>query len=102
MKRSKSILAGLLLSLFALPAFLFAQSGRAPEPSAPNTTQAQQPAPTTTDTAKLEQVKLILANGFDNFVKELNDNGKLGYRLEKSLSYGGEGVRQSYAAVVRL
>lgn len=36
------------------------------------------------------------------FVNDLNDNGSLGYRLEKSLSYGGEGAIQSYAAVMRL
>ena len=50
----------------------------------------------------LEKVKLITSNGIESFVKDLNDNGKLGYRLENSLSYGGEGRTQGYAAVVRL
>ena len=49
-----------------------------------------------------EKVKLITSTDIDTFVKDLNDNGKLGYRLENSLSYGGEGVTQSYAAVLRL
>ena len=49
-----------------------------------------------------EKVKLITSTGIETFVKELNENGNLGYRLENSLSYGGEGPTQSYAAVVRL
>ena len=49
-----------------------------------------------------EKVKLITSTGIENFVKDLNDNGSLGYRLENSLSYGGEGPTQSYAAVLRL
>lgn len=48
------------------------------------------------------KLKFITAVGIDNFVNELNRNGNLGYRLEKSLNYGGEGPTQSYAAVVRL
>jgi hypothetical protein len=40
--------------------------------------------------------------GIEGFVKDLNDNGKLGYHLDKSVSYGGEGPTQSYAAVLRL
>lgn len=50
----------------------------------------------------LEKVKLITATGIESFVKDLNDNGRLGYRLENSLSYGGEGRTQGYAAIVRL
>ena len=49
-----------------------------------------------------EKVKLITSTGIESFVKDLNDNGKLGYRLEKSLNYGGEGVTQRFAAVLRL
>jgi len=49
-----------------------------------------------------EKVKLITASGIEDFVSNLNDNGKLGYRLDKSLNYGGEGPTQSYAAVLRL
>ena len=49
-----------------------------------------------------EKIKLITSTGIESFVKDLNENGKLGYRLDKSLSYGGEGPVQSYAAVLRL
>src|ERR1051325_8041177 len=49
-----------------------------------------------------EKVKLITSTGLEDFVKSLNDNGKLGYRLDKSLNYGGEGPTQSYAAVLHL
>jgi hypothetical protein len=52
--------------------------------------------------APLEKFKLIAATGIETFVDELNHNGALGYRLDKSLNYGGEGPTQSYAAVVRL
>jgi hypothetical protein len=52
--------------------------------------------------AQLQKTVFITATGIDSFVDELNEHGKLGYRLENSLSYGGEGPTQSYAAVVRL
>jgi hypothetical protein len=52
--------------------------------------------------AQPEKVKLIVSTDIENFVKDLNDNGKAGYRLENSLSFGGEGPTQSYAAVLRL
>jgi hypothetical protein len=52
--------------------------------------------------AQSEKLKLIISTGIDNFVKDLNENGKAGYRLENSLNYGGEGATQSYAAVLRL
>lgn len=84
----------------AFQASLLAQSGRNPEPAAPAPIQEKQ-TPTPADAGDLEKVRLILSDGFEGFVKELNDNGKLGYRLEKSLAYGGAGVRQSYAAVLR-
>ena len=54
-----------------------------------------------TQSGSPEKVKLIFSTGIENFIRDLNDNGKLGYRVEKSLSYGGEGPTQSYAAVVR-
>ena len=49
-----------------------------------------------------EKVKFITATGIENFVRELNQHGQQGYRLEKSLNFGGEGPTQSYAAVLRL
>jgi hypothetical protein len=74
-------LTGLLVSL-AAPIMLFAS--------------------TPTGSAQTEKLKLITSTGIENFIKDLNENGKFGYRLENSLSYGGEGPTQSYAAVVRL
>jgi hypothetical protein len=57
---------------------------------------------TVAQSGDLEKVKLITATGIETFVNDLNDNGKLGYRLENSLSYGGEGLTQNYVAVLRL
>src|ERR1041385_1895423 len=74
-------LTGLLVSL-AAPIMLFAS--------------------TPTGSAQTEKLKLITSTGIENFIKDLNENGKFGYRLENALSYGGEGPTQSYAAVVRL
>ena len=51
---------------------------------------------------QLGNVRVITVLGINNFVDDLNKNGKVGYRLEKSLSYGGEGPTQNYAAVLRL
>lgn len=98
------MLTAVSVSIFALQSFVFAQSGRNAEPTVTTKAQEKQESltPTPTNTANLEKVKLILSSGFENFVRDLNDNGKLGYRLEKSLSYGGEGLRQSYAAALRL
>jgi hypothetical protein len=100
-KRSKLILIATPVFFFALQAPLLAQSGRTPEPTGtPLIQEKQTQAPA--DARDLEKVKLILSDGFEGFVKNLNDNGKLGYRLEKSLAYGGVGARQSFAAVLRL
>jgi hypothetical protein len=102
-ERDKFIFTVMLVSSLALPASIFAQSGRNLEPGVTSTVPPKQETQTpTSSNTNLEKVKLILSNGFENFVKGLNENGKLGYRLEKSVSYGGQGVSQSYAAVLRL
>jgi hypothetical protein len=49
-----------------------------------------------------EKVKLITSTGIDNFIKDLNDHGKGGYRLDNSLNFAGEGATQSFAAILRL
>jgi hypothetical protein len=74
-----------LVAILAVPIFLLAPS-----------------AATKNSLQTTEKVKLITSTGIENFVKDLNDNGNLGYRLEKSLNFGGEGPTQSYAAIVRL
>lgn len=99
-QKSRFILVVMWLSIFASPELIVAQAGRDSEPTV--TTQEKQEIQTPTNAANLEKIKLIQSNGFENFIRDLNDSGKLGYRLDKSLSYGGEGVRQSYAAVLRL
>lgn len=101
MKRSESILFATSLSIFALTAAVFAQSGRNVESPVAAPIQEKRPQEPT-NTTDLEKVKLILSDGWNNFVKDLNANGKLGYRLEKSLSYGGKDEHHSYAAVLRL
>ena len=73
------------MAILAVPIFLLAPS-----------------AATKNSLQTTEKVKLITSTGIENFVKDLNDNGNLGYRLEKSLNFGGEGPTQSYAAIVRL
>src|SRR5687767_10764562 len=101
-KRSKLILTAASVFSFALQASLLAQSGRNPEPAATTPPIQEKPTPVPAEAGDLEKVKLLLSAGFEGFVKDLNDHGKLGYRLEKSLGYGGVGVRQSFAAVLRL
>lgn len=49
-----------------------------------------------------EKVKLITSTGLDNFIKDLNEHGNAGYRLDNSLNFGGEGATQSFAAILRL
>lgn len=57
---------------------------------------------TSADAQQPEMFKLIVSVGMDNFVKDLKENGSAGYRLYKSLNYGGEGVTQNYAAILRI
>lgn len=99
MKRRTFVAAAALLSLFVMHKSANAQSGRAPEPSP---TPASRGSQATAGAKDLEPVKLILSQGFESFVKDLNEHGRQGYRLEKSLNYGGAGASQSYAAVLRL
>ena len=84
-----------LLIIFAVPV-----ANLGPWASTGKTTLLNQEA--TAQSGTLGKVKFTTSIGIDNFIKDLNDHGKLGYRLEKSLSYGGEGPTQNYAAVLRL
>jgi hypothetical protein len=90
-----------LVSLSASPAPNLAQSRLDHlTPAVPEKQEARAQAPT--DAERLEKARLITAYGFDAFIRSLNDNGQLGYRLDKSLSYGGEGATQTFAAVLQL
>jgi hypothetical protein len=90
-----------LAGIFSLPLLILAQSQSDSEAiTGPGKQEAQtQPPPTPIIPDK---VKLISSVGIEAFIQDLNDNGSIGYRLEKSLNYGGEGPTQSYAAVLRL
>ena len=101
--RSGLILIAASIFLSASQATVAAQSGRNPEPAVTPPAQEKQTQQAPVAAAgDLEKVKLILSDGFEGMVKDLNEHGKLGYRLEKSLSYGGAGVRQGFAALLRL
>lgn len=102
-KRGGLILVAALLLSASQMAVAAAQSGRKPRSATSPPVQENTPAQASSVAAEnLENVKLILSYGFERFVEDLNENGRLGYRLEKSLSYGGAGVQQSFAAVLRL
>jgi hypothetical protein len=100
-KRSGQLLLAVSVTILTLATPVLAQSGRKSEPPAPPPVQEERPTEPAV-TADLEKVKLILSDGWENFVKDLNANGKLGYRLEKSVSYGGKAESRSFAAVLRL
>lgn len=82
------------LSLLTFPAIIFPQSGRTPAPLPE--TKAVKPL------NDLEKSTFIISNGFDNFLRELNRLGKTGYKIEKSINFGGSGVSQQFAAFLTL
>lgn len=88
----------LTASLLALQSSAAAQSGRNPPRPAPTPA----PTPTPTDTTNFEKVKLLVSRGLDDFVRDLNEQGRLGYRVEQSVGYGDTGEWRKYAAVLRL
>lgn len=92
----------LFTSLLFLQSHAQAQSGRTT--SRPKTLPGMQPAPAPTpaDSTRYEQVKVVVSEGMYNFVKALNEQGRLGYRLEKTVSYGDPNNRRKYAAVLHL
>jgi hypothetical protein len=90
-----------LAGILALPALALAQSQVNPVTTVNPETEGRLTQPPTSPN-NLNRFKLVSSVSIGAFVKELNENGKLGYRLEKSLNYGGEGLSQSYAAVLQL
>ena len=80
-----------------------AQSGRrTPTPLSPLPAPTHEPTHELIDTTNFERFKLVLSRGIDDFVRDLNEQGRLSYRLEKSVSYGDRGEGRKYAAVLRL
>ncbi len=104
MTRNSIFVLFFIISLVLL-VFLFAETGIGSSPKAASASNEKLVAQTQTPVGsiqQLEKIKLIISTGIDSFIKELNDNGKLGYRLDNSVNYGGEGETQSFAAVLRL
>src|SRR5712664_618514 len=103
MIRNSTLVLSLMVSSLAWPSPLFAQTGTGSAPMVASASNEKLVAQTQTpDASQLEKIKLIISTGIDSFVMDLNDKGKQGYRLEKSLNYGGEGATQSFAAVLSL
>lgn len=78
-----------------------AQSGRK-SPPPPQTLPGMQPAAPPIDYTHFDKVKVVVSEGVYNFVEALNEQGRLGYRLEKTVSFGDPNNRRKYAAVLRL
>lgn len=100
--RSLKTLLLLAASLLVSQLSAAAQSGRTPPRPAPMPAPTPATTPEIIDTTNFEKVKLLVSSGLDNFVKELNEQGRLGYRVEKSVSYGSNDKWRKYAAVLRL
>jgi hypothetical protein len=92
----------LATSLLVLQSNVAAQSGRKQMPPTPTLAPTPAPKPEFVDTTHFEKVKLIVSVGLDDFIRDLNEQGRLGYRVEKSVSYGDPGGWRKYAAVLRL
>jgi hypothetical protein len=88
----------LFISLLVFHTDARAQSGRAPAKPRPVPGMQPAPAPTPADDTRYEKVKVVVAEDLENFVKALNEQGRLGYRLEKTVSY----EYRRYAAVLHL
>lgn len=104
LRNGRKVPSPLAAFVLALPALALAQSGRTTPPTptpTPQQRESPQPAPTP-DASNLEKLKVVQARGFVNFVEGLNEHGRVGYRLEKSVGYAGKGADQTYAAVLRL
>jgi hypothetical protein len=92
---------GMLLCSFVFPALLIGRNGSVENASVTSRDWMQDPQ-ATASSEPLDKIKLVNADSVFSFIDALNANGKLGYRLYKSVNYGGEGARQSFAAVLRL
>ncbi|HEV2761706.1 MAG TPA: hypothetical protein VGV38_01830 [Pyrinomonadaceae bacterium] len=97
----KSLLL-LAASLLALQPSAAAQSGRQqPPPLSPVPPEQPAPAPTPAGTTNFEGFRLVVSRGPDAFVRDLNEQGRLGYRVEKSVGYGNNTDGWTYAGLLR-
>jgi hypothetical protein len=92
----------LAASLLVLQADALAQSGRREPARSPVPPLSPAPAPTPTDYTHYDKVKVVVSRGIEEFVKALNEQGRLGYRLEKTVGYGDPKESQTFAAVLHL
>lgn len=101
---SRNFKALLLLyaSLLLLHAGASAQSGRNPRTPGRLPGVQPAPAPTPVDHTRFEKVRVVVSRGLDEFVKALNEHGRLGYRLEKTVGYDGPEEPRRYAGLLRL
>ena len=101
LKDFKSLLL-LATSLLVFHSNAPAQSGRNPPTPRPVPGLQPAPTPTPTDYTHYDKVKVVVSRGLGDFVKALNEQGRLGYRLEKTVSYGDPKRTQRYVAVLHL
>ena len=101
---SKNFKALLLLaaSLLFFQSHARAQSGRTSPTHRPAPGVQPAPAPTPADNTQYDKVRVVVSRGPGDFVKALNEQGRLGYRLEKTVSYSDPKSGQMYAAVLHL
>jgi hypothetical protein len=102
MNQKKSTLWQSLLVLLFLAVSSFAQSARKPEPQVSPTPEAAIEEAEVKDATPLESTRLVLASNFEDFIRNLNELGKFGYRLEKSQNQGGDSAAQNYGGIMRL
>lgn len=104
MSTSKNFKALLLLSasLLLLQTGAPAQSGRRQPAHSPVPPPSPAPAQTPADNTRYDKVRVVVARGVEEFVKTLNEQGRLGYRLERTVNYGDLRGPETYAAVLHL
>lgn len=100
--RSFKTLILLAAALLLLQSDAPAQSGRKQPTRSPVPPLSPAPAPTPADGTHYDKVKVVVARGIEEFVKTLNEQGRLGYRLAKTVNYGDPQGPETYAAVLHL
>ena len=100
--RNCKVLLLLAASLLLLQTHAISQSGRQPSRSKSMPGMQPEPATTPADYTRYDRVKVVVSEGMYKFVEALNEQGRLGYRLEKTVSYGDPNNRRMYAAVLHL
>jgi hypothetical protein len=100
--RNFKALVLLAASLLLLQTHARAQSGRKEQTRRPLAGMQPAPAETPADNTRYDKVKVVVSRKLDDFVKALNEQGRLGYRLEKTVGYGDPNHWNGFAAVLHL